>query len=190
MKQFIIFATLLTTPILLFSQSLFEKYQDRDNVASIVVNQKMFNMLAQMDIKTDDPEANEFIEQVNSLDNLTILTTEDNDIANSIEADVSKYVNSSKLEELMRIKDGDQNIKFYVREGKDENHVKELLMFVDGLKEITKNENITINGKQRSIEVVLLSLTGDIDLRKISQLTEQLQVPGADQLKKASKEKE
>jgi hypothetical protein len=101
--------------------------------------------------------------------------------------DVQKYIKNSKLEELMRIKDGDQTVNFFVSEGKDDNHVKELLMFVNGLGDLTKNENISINGKQRVIETVLLSLTGDIDLREVSKLTNQLNVPGGEQLKKASK---
>jgi hypothetical protein len=33
----------------------------------------------------------------------------------------------------MRIKDGDKNIKFYVQSGRDDNHVSELLMLVNGL---------------------------------------------------------
>ena len=83
----------------------------------------------------------------------------------------------------MRIKDGGQTVKIYVKEGKDENHVKELLMFVNGLKEITAGEDITINGKKREIETVILSLTGDIDLRQISKLTEKMDMPGGKHLK-------
>jgi len=90
----------------------------------------------------------------------------------------------------MRIKDGDQTVKFYVKEGKDENHVKELLMFVNGLKEVTKDSNIEINGKKREIETVLLSLTGDIDLRQVSKLTNKMNVPGGKHLEKAGKDKE
>lgn len=98
---------------------------------------------------------------------------------------VDKYLKSSALEELMRIKDGDQTVKFYVKEGKDENHVKELLMFVTGLKELTEGKDIEINGKKREIETVLLTLTGDIDLRQVSKITNQMDIPGGDQLKKA-----
>ena len=89
--------------------------------------------------------------------------------------------------ELMRIKDGDQTVKFYVKEGKDENHVRELLMFVNGLKEMTSGQDITINGQKREFESVLLTLTGDIDLRQISKLTNSMDLPGGDQLKKAEK---
>ena len=46
------------------------------------------------------------------------------------------------MEELMRVKDGDQTVNFYVREGKDENHVKELLMFVNWIKEMTQDQDI------------------------------------------------
>ena len=87
----------------------------------------------------------------------------------------------------MRIKDDGKNIKFYVISGSDENHVSELLMLVNGLSKAMEKRDISINGQQRIIETVLLSLTGDIDLRKVSELTTQLNVPGGDQLKKASK---
>jgi len=56
------------------------------------------------------------------------------------------------------------------------------------LTDMTKNQNITINGKQRVVETVLLSLKGDIDLREVSKLTTKLNVPGGELLKKATKE--
>ena len=187
MKKFAIILSLLLAPTLMLAQSLFEKYEDKDDVTSVVVNQKMFKMLSNIDIQTNDPDSDDFINQVKMLKNLTVYTTDNIDVSNSMGKDVEKYIKNSKLEELMRIKDGDQTVNFFILEGKDENHVKELLMFVNGLGDITKNENISINGKQRIIETVLLSLTGDIDLRQVSKLTSQLNVPGGEQLKKATK---
>ena len=187
MKKNLIVISLLLTPIVMSAQSIFKKYEDQENVTSVVVNQKMFKMLANIDVQTNDPESDAFINQVKMLDNLTVYTTDNIGVSKSMKKDVEQYIKNSKLEELMRIKDGDQTVNFFVLEGKDDNHVKELLMFVNGLGEMTKNENISINGKQRSIETVLLSLTGDIDLRQVSKLTNQLNVPGGDQLKKATK---
>ena len=187
MKKIVVVLSLLLAPIVLSAQSIFEKYEDQEHVTSVVVNQKMFKMLANIEIQTDDPDADDFINQVKMLDNLTVFTTDNIGVSNSMKKDVDKYIKSSKLEELMRIKDGDQTVNFFVLEGKDDNHVRELLMFVNGLGDITKEENISINGKQRVIETVLLSLTGDIDLRQVSKLTNQLNVPGGDQLKKATK---
>ena len=187
MKKNVLILSLLMTQLIMTAQSIFEKYEDTDHVTSVVVNQKMFKMLANIDIQTNDADADDFINQVKMLDNLTVFTTDNIAVSNSMKKDVTKYIKNSKLEELMRIKDGDQTVNFFVLEGKDDNHVKELLMFVNGLGDLTKNENISINGKQRVIETVLLSLTGDIDLREVSKLTNQLNVPGGEQLKKASK---
>ena len=187
MKKIVVILSLLAAPIVMSAQSIFEKYEDQEHVTSVVVNQKMFKMLANIDVQTNDPDSDAFINQVKMLDNLTVFTTDNMDVSSSMKKDVEKYIKNSKLEELMRIKDGDQTVNFFVLEGKDDNHVKELLMFVNGLGDLNKNENISINGKQRVIETVLLSLTGDIDLRQVSKLTTQLNVPGGDQLKKATK---
>lgn len=84
---------------------------------------------------------------------------------------VDKYLKSSAMEELMRVKDKDANVKFYIRQGKDADHVKELLMFVDGINGTAKMPG------DRKVETVLLSLTGDIDLNKISTLTKKMNLP-------------
>tara|TARA_B100000900_G_C20590332_1_gene721340 strand:- start:2326 stop:2850 length:525 start_codon:yes stop_codon:yes gene_type:complete len=172
MKKFFTILSLVSTS-LVFTQSLFEKYEDMDNVSSVVVNQKMFGMLAEMKVKTNDPETDAFLDQIKMLNSLTVFTTTDTSVSDAISADVKTYVKASKLEELMRVKDGDQNIKFYVQSGRDEFHVSELLMLV--------------RGRLSSDETVLLSLNGDIDLRTLAVLTEQLNVPGGKQLEKASK---
>ena len=172
MKLLFTILSLISTS-LIFSQSLFEKYEDMDNVSSVVVNQKMFGMLAEMKVKTNDPETDAFLDQIKMLNSLTVFTTTDSSVSDAISADVKTYVKASKLEELMRVKDGDQNIKFYVQSGRDEFHVSELLMLV--------------RGRLSSDETVLLSLNGDIDLRTLAVLTDQLNVPGGKQLEKASK---
>ena len=186
MKNIIIILIFAIAPIG-FAQSLFEKYEDMDNVSSVVVNQKMFGMLAEMQIKTNDPEADTFLEQVKTLKNLTVYTTDDLTVSKAIISDVDRYIKSSSLEELMRIKDGDKNIKFYVQSGRDDNHVSELLMLVNGLTKASDARDIKLGGEKRIVETILLSLTGDIDLRNVSKLTTQLNLPGGEQLKKASK---
>ena len=189
MKKIVIITALLVAPIMTFGQSIFDKYEDMDNVASVIVNQKMFNMIATIDIDLDDEDAQEYLDMVKKITGLKVFTTDSESVSADMKATVSKYLKNSKLDELMRIKDGNQTVKFYVKEGRDENHVKELLMFVTGLKELTKGQNIEINGKKREFETVLLTLTGDIDLRQISKLTNSMDMPGGDQLKKAKRSK-
>ena len=188
-KKVVLIIAIAVLPIMSFGQSIFDKFEDMDGVTSVVVNQKMFKMLASIEVNLDDKEDQEYFDLIKKITSLKVLTTGDESISAEMKAKVNSYLKSSQLDELMRIKDGNQTIKFYVKEGKDENHVKELLMFVTGLKELTKGEDITINGKKREIETVLLSLTGDIDLKQISKLTSKMNLPGGKHLEKAGKKK-
>lgn len=138
--------------------SIFDKFEAMDEVTSIIVNKEAFKMLSKF--KGSTPEAKEYAEMVKDLESLKVFTTESAIVANQMSDVVSKYLKSAKLVELMRVKDKDANVKIYIRPGKDENHVSELLMFVSDLKN---------QGNQQS---VILSLTGEIDLNKISEITD------------------
>lgn len=189
MKKVIVLIALIVAPIVSFGQSIFDKYEDMEDVGTVILNQKMFSMIASIDIDLDDEEAENYLEMVKKITGIKIFTTGNEKISADMNGTVKKYLSNSSLEELMRIKDGNQTVKFYVKEGRDENHVKELLMFVNGLKELTEGQDIEINGKKREIETVLITITGDIDLREISKLTSSMDLPGGDQLKKANKKK-
>ena len=171
MKKIIILIALVVLPTLGFSQSVFDKFEDLDNVSAVVVNQSMFRLLANIDVEVDDPEAKDFMDIAKSLKNLKVFITEDKGVSADMMKTMNQYLKSAKLEELMRVKDKDANVKFYIKSGKDENHVSELLMFVTGIDKV----DVEVNG--RKFETVLLSLTGDIDLRKIGSLTKKMNLP-------------
>lgn len=179
MKKYILIAVMALLPLAGFSQSVFDKFEDLDDVTTVIVNKSMFNLLSKMDIETNDPEAQEFISIVNSLKSLKVFTTENKKIGDDMKSSVDSYLNSSKMEELMRIKDKDANVKFYIKEGKDADHVSELLMFVTGMKDVEANGH--------KFETVILSLTGDIDLNNISSLTKKMNLP--EELNEAEKNK-
>lgn len=169
MKKYILIAVMACLPLSGFSQSLFDEFEDMDQVSSVVVNKSMFNLLAKMDVEVSDPEAKDFMEIVTRLKSLKVFTTEDAGIASKMQSSVDKYLKSANMEELMRVKDKEANVKFYIRPGKDEDHVSELLMLVSNM------EDLKVEG--RKIETVLLSLTGDIDLNKIGSLTKKMNLP-------------
>lgn len=171
MKNIVTVFVLVATSFYTQAQSLFDKYEDLDKVSAVVVNKSMFNLLSKIDVEVDDPEAKDFMDIAKSLNNLKVFITEDQAIGADMKASVEKYLKTAKLEELMRVKDKDANVKFYIRSGKDEDHVSELLMLVTGI----QNANVDIDG--RKLETVLLSLTGDIDLNKIGSLTKKMNLP-------------
>ncbi|UGU18394.1 DUF4252 domain-containing protein [Sinomicrobium kalidii] len=176
-RKWMVCMLLAVLPFLGFSQSVFDRFEAMDDVSAVVVNQNMFKLFSR--IEADDPEAREFMDMVKTLKNLKVFTTENKTIAREMRSTMDEYIKDASLEELMRIKDEDSNVKFYIRPGRDEDHVSELLMFVSGLKEVE------VHGKK--LETVLLSLTGDIDLNKISMLTKKMNLPS--ELDEAGKNK-
>ena len=131
MRKLVLIIAIMVAPLMSFAQGgLFDKYEDMEGVGSGVVNSKMFEMIASIDVDMDDPEAEAMLEMIKKIKSLKFLTTGDQGIAKQMAADVNRYIGNSDLEELMRFKDGDQMVKFYVREGSSSNHVKELLMYV------------------------------------------------------------
>ena len=183
MKKTIILSLLAFLPLITLGQDIFDKYEDSDQVTFVAMQPKMFQMLGKMSVSSDDPEAEDFFKLVNSITSFKVITTENPKISTDIDGWVTTRLKSSTYEELMRVKDGGSNVKFYVKEGKDADHVKELLMFVTGLQE----QDIDIDG--RKIETVLLSLTGDINLQEIAKLTDKMDLPGGKQLKNAGSKK-
>ena len=112
MKKLVLIIAIAVLPIMSYGQSIFDKFEDMDGVTSVVVNQKMFNMLANIEVNLDDKEDQEYFDLIKKITSLKVLTTGDASISADMKSKVNSYINSSQLEELMRIKDGDQTPSF------------------------------------------------------------------------------
>ena len=177
MKKIALIIALAIAPMLTWAQNAFDSFENEKDVSSVVVTKNMFKLLSKMDLNSSDPEAQAYLKMVNDLDNIKIFTTDNPLVAQKMDDAVAKYISSSKsLGELMRVKEDGKNIRFYSKDGKNENYVSELLMHLDGL----------VEGKPTTI---IMSITGNIDLKQISKLTEDLKVPGSEQLKDIDKKK-
>jgi hypothetical protein len=171
MKKVVVVFLIALLPTFGFSQSIFDKYEDMDQVGSVIVNKGMIDLVSKLGAMSDDAEAKEFMEAASGLNRVKVFMTEDAAVSADMSKTVNKYLKSSKLEELMRVKDKDVNVKFYIKEGKKKDHVSELLMFVSGL------DNVEMGHNGRKLETVLVSLTGDIDLNKIGTITNKMDLP-------------
>ena len=180
-KKFIMILMVAILPLTAFSQSAFDAFEDMDEVSAVVINKRAFKLLAQIDVDAKDKEAQEYINMVQNLNSLKVFATENASVAAQMKAKVARYLkSSSQLSELMRVKDKDANVKIYIKEGRNEDHVTELFMFVDGLSKVMENSD-------RKAEAVIVSITGDIDLNKISELTRQMNIQGGEHLKNVKK---
>ena len=158
-----------------FGQTAFDKFDGQDDVTSVIVNKKMFEMMGSVKMDNKDKDSQQYLSFIKKLDNLKVFTTTSTRVTSEMKTTADKYMKTAGLEELMRINDGGKNIKIWVKSRSKDSQIKELLMFMEG----------TSKGN----ETVLMSLTGDFDLNEISVLTDKMRLPGGDELKKATKKK-
>ena len=178
---------LITTFIISFwvsGQNIFERYADNDKVTLVSISPKMFKILGQMSLSLDDPEAQEYMEMVTSINNFKVLVSNSQEISNDMLKWFNDQVSKENLDKLMSIKDQDADVTFYIKEGKNGAYVEKLLMYVNEIIDPDyKKSNTNLSG--REIKAVLILLEGNIDLNKISKLTDQMDLPGGEQLRKA-----
>ena len=172
MRKIILIIALVLVSNTFFAQSVFDKFDNQDDITTVIVNKKMFTMLSKVDAK--DKQSQQYINLIKKLDNLKVFVTANDKKSDDMKSVADKYVKSSGLEELMRIVEKGKAVKIYVKSGSTETQVKELLMFIEG------------SGKEES---VLMSLTGNFDLDELSALTDKMNLPGGEELKKAGKGK-
>jgi len=172
MKKLILSLVIVLTTNTFFAQSVFDKFDGLDDVTTVIVNKKMFALLSKMDVK--DKETQQYVNLIKKLDNLKVFVTQSDKRSDEMKAVSDKYIKLSALEELMRMNEKGKSVKIYVKSGASDSQIKELLMFVEG------------EGKEES---VLMSLIGNFDLDELSILTDKMNLPGGDDLKKVSKGK-
>lgn len=160
-------------PTFMFAQTSFDKFEDKEGVNSVVVNKKMFELMSKVKVDSKDKEMQQYLTLLKKLENLKVFTTNNSKISSEMKTSVTSYLKSSTLEELMRMNNEGKNVKIYIKSAGNSTIVKELLLFVEG--------------DSKDVPTVILSLTGEFDLDEISSLTERMNLPGKDVLKKASK---
>ena len=174
-KMYVLIAFILLPNLFFAQQTVFDKFDGLDNVTSVLVTKKMFQMMGNVKMDANDKEMQKFISLTKKLDNLKVFTTSNPKIKADLKATSEKYIASAGLEELMRVKDGTQSIRISVKSAGKDSQIRELLMVIED------------SGSGN--ETVLMSLTGDFDLNELSVLTDKMNLPGGNVLNKTAKGK-
>jgi len=141
----------------------FNMFEDNENFTKVSVSQKMFSMFTELEAGSD--AENEFMEAVSKLKGLKIIAADSVANAKAIYKKAIADVDKSGYEELMSVKDADENMQFSIIE--KNGVISELLMVVGGKKSF-----------------VMLSLYGEIDLKNISKIAQEMRVEGLENLGK------
>ncbi|GAB4499431.1 MAG: hypothetical protein OHK0019_36470 [Saprospiraceae bacterium] len=141
----------------------FEKYVDDERFTVVYVSPKMFQLVSK--IETDDEEWNKVRDIVKDISGLRVLAADSIDDGLKYYKDALSRVPTGEYEELLTVRDGKENVRIWVKDS--ENIIEELVLLVGS-----------------PDEFVLLSFTGKIDLDKISELSQTLDIDGAQHLSK------
>jgi hypothetical protein len=141
----------------------FNELEDNEQFTKVSVSQKMFSMFTDLEAGSDAEK--EFLEAVSKLKGLKVIVADSAPDAASIYKRAINDVNKAGYEELMSVKDAEENMKFSIIE--KDGIIEELLMVVGGKKSF-----------------VMLSLYGEIDLKNISKIAQEMRVEGLEKLGK------
>lgn len=183
MKTLTLFLALFAT-LSLNAQSLmdklFEKYSGKEGYSSVNITREMFEMMAQVQLNTSDANDQKKIDEMKSfvskIEGLKVISTgkkndgTDGKKAESLFREIMDHISKNTYKTLMEVKDGEQNVTFYVKRSGAK--ISELVV-------VSKEKN----------ETSLISLNGDIDLNKVSELTRGMNLKGLDKLENAGEKK-
>lgn len=139
----------------------FEQYQEDERFSRVSVSSRMFNLF--MELEMDDPNEQEFIQTISKLTGLKVLIGKEVEEAQNLYNSVVELP-ASDMDELMTVSDNEKEIRFYITESGG--NISELLM-------------VGYEGQQ----VMIMSLTGDIDLKEIAALSKKVNIEGFDNFK-------
>ena len=143
---------------------IFDKYSGQEGYTTVYISSKMFSLFAEI-----DPDDQELQDMMNGLKSIRILASDDSDESGgdgiNFYKEVMKDLAVEKYEELMVVKDGNQDLKFLIRE--ENGKIVELLLVGGG-----DGDN------------VLISIRGIIDMKNIGKIGKALDVEGLENIEK------
>lgn len=143
----------------------FSKYQDNPDFTQVTVSSKMFGLFTNMDV--EKPEDKEILEAISKIKGLRVIAKDDARDSRDLYKEALSIV-PKDYEELMFVRDKDEDMKFMIKESGG--RISDLIMISAG-----------------NDEFRMLSLYGDIDLKKISRIGSKMNIDGLEQLHKMDK---
>ncbi|HEU4497261.1 MAG TPA: DUF4252 domain-containing protein [Flavobacterium sp.] len=158
MTKFVITLVLAFIPALFFGQNAFDKFDGQEDIATVVVNKKAFEMLGGIKADIKDKDISKYTDLASNVENFKMFSTSSIKAAAEMKSAFDSYRKKGGLEELVKINGKGKNVQIYVRSGNTASKVKELLVFADG-------------GDKKGDETVLISLLGDFDLKSLNEIS-------------------
>ncbi len=159
MKKIVLTLMILSITSLVFSQQVvtkyMDKYEDDETFTKVSVSSKMFSLFSEMEGSEEDEQL--FYDITSKLKGMKVVASEKVSSPKALYDGAISDVEKAGFEELMTVKDAEENVKISIRE---KGGIIEELILVAGGKE----------------KFAIVSLYGEIDLKQISKLASLMRV--------------
>ena len=148
-------------------QKLYSEYSGKEGFTTVSISSEMFGLFASVADESDKDmkEFNEVVEKLNGLKILSFQSTKDDDDFN-FKTRILDKLSVEDYKELMVVKENQKEVRFLINENKA-GRIGELLMLVE-----------------ESKGGVVMSISGDIDLKTISKISRNMKISGMENLGK------
>ncbi len=146
--------------------NLYEKYAGQEGFTSININPDMFKMISGLDMSDSSEKAKEAqnaMEQIAGL-KMLVYEPEEGETNEEFMEEIKSLSKIKGYEEMMSVNEGDEVVKFLTKKGTD-GKMLEMLMIV-----------------LEDDEAVVMSMTGDMDLKIFTEISKSLGVTEMDDL--------
>jgi len=170
MKKIILTIAVLMLTVSTWAQNksidkIFDKYSGKDGFTTVVITKYMFGLFSNIETSEDD----EYMNMIKNLNDIRILTAPSKgELGVDLYKEAMSVLPKKEYNVLMEVNDGEQDVKFLVKEEKDK--IVELLMIIGG-----------------EDESVLMSISGVIDMKTIAKLSKSMNIDGMENLEKIEK---
>ncbi len=136
----------------------FDQLGDNEDFVKVSISSKMFSLFTELEAGSEEEE--EFLKAVSKLKGMKMVVGDSvPKEAGRLYSQAIKDVDSEGFDELMTVKDAEENFKFSIKE--DGGKISELVMIAGGKEKF-----------------VIMSLYGEIDLKNISKIARSMKVEG------------
>lgn len=171
MKKIIVIIAMFISSLMV-AQNEFDKFDGKEGVESVIVSQKMFDLMSKVKVDAKDKEAQQYLNLLKKLDNLAAYYTSNAKLGSELNAAATVYLKNNPLDLISTATQDGNTIKVYGKSDANQTNVKELL--------------VVVNGDFKGVKTSVLSVKGDFPLSDIAMLVKKLNIPVADVLSKIS----
>lgn len=152
----LLFAAILLPSLMIAQNNPFQKFESNKLVTFMEMGPEVLQLLESTNLMEDKiPNYDKISEQLKEVKKLKLYMTEDTAIGKDLSKVIQKLKKDNKIEEMLSINDGGDNVQFYFNPESIETLDKEIFLYVQ-------------SDKMKKGSSILISFVGNFDLSKIN----------------------